>query len=73
MRKRVNEQQDEIYELYELQDRLEQYTRKNSVSTVFCGEFIRKNWVIYFGVTYKDVDRFRKGRSTNYSAWKPAR
>ena len=31
MRKRVNEQQDEIYELYELQDRLEQYTRKNSL------------------------------------------
>ena len=30
-KKRVNEQQDEIYELYELQDRLEQYTRKNSV------------------------------------------
>ena len=29
MRKRVNEQQDEIYELYELQDRLEQYARKN--------------------------------------------
>lgn len=29
-RKRVNEQQDEIYELYELQDRVEQYTRKNS-------------------------------------------
>ena len=28
MRKRVNEQQDEIYELYELQIRLEQYTRK---------------------------------------------
>ena len=30
-RKRVNEQQDEIYEPYELQDRLEQYTRKNSL------------------------------------------
>ena len=30
-RKRVNEQQDEIYELYDLQDRLEQYTRKNSL------------------------------------------
>ena len=30
-KKRVNEQQDEIYELYELQDRLEQYTRKNSL------------------------------------------
>lgn len=30
-RKRVNEQQDEIYELYELQDNLEQYTRKNSL------------------------------------------
>lgn len=30
-RKRVNEQQDEIYELYELQDRMEQYTRKNSL------------------------------------------
>ena len=28
-RKRVNEQQDEIYELYELQDRVEKYTRKN--------------------------------------------
>jgi len=28
-RKHVNEQQGEIYELYELQDRLEQYTRKN--------------------------------------------
>ena len=32
-KKRVNEQQDEIYELYELQDRLEQYTRKNSRDT----------------------------------------
>ena len=31
VRKRVNEQQDEIYELYELQDRMEQYTRKNSL------------------------------------------
>ena len=30
-RKRINEQQDEIYELYELQDRLEQYTRKKSL------------------------------------------
>ena len=30
-RKRINEQQDEIYELYELQDRLGQYTRKNSL------------------------------------------
>ena len=30
-KKRINEQQDEIYELYELQDRLEQYTRKNSL------------------------------------------
>ena len=30
-RKRVNEQQDEIYELYELQDKLERYTRKNSL------------------------------------------
>ena len=30
-KKRVNEQQDEIYELYQLQDRLEQYTRKNSL------------------------------------------
>ena len=30
-RKRVNEQQDEIYELYVLQDKLEQYTRKNSL------------------------------------------
>ena len=29
MRKRVNEQRDEIYELYELQDRLEQYARKS--------------------------------------------
>ena len=27
-RKRVNEQQGEIYELYELQDRLEQYARE---------------------------------------------
>ena len=27
----VNEQQDEIYELYQLQDRLEQYTRKSSL------------------------------------------
>ena len=33
IRKRVNEQQYEIYELYELQDRLEQYTRKNSLET----------------------------------------
>ena len=32
-RKRINEQQDEIYELYEVQDRLEQYTRKNSLET----------------------------------------
>ena len=31
IRKRVNEQQDEISELYELQVRLEQYTRKNSL------------------------------------------
>ena len=31
MKKRVNEQQGEIYELFELQDRLEQYTRKNSL------------------------------------------
>ena len=31
MRKRVKERQDEIYELYDLQDRLEQYTRKNSL------------------------------------------
>jgi len=30
-RKRANEQQDEIYELYELQDRVEQYTRKHSL------------------------------------------
>lgn len=27
----INEQQEEIYELYELQDPLEQYTRKNSL------------------------------------------
>ena len=32
------------------------------VSTVFCGEFFGKNPAfIYFDVTYKDVDRFRKG------------
>ena len=30
-KKRINEQQDKIYELYELQDRLEPYTRKNSL------------------------------------------
>jgi len=28
---RINEQQEEIEERYDLQDRLEQYTRKNSV------------------------------------------
>ena len=31
LRNRLNDQQEEIYELYELQDRLEQYTRKNSL------------------------------------------
>ena len=31
LRNHVNDQQEEIYELYELQDRLEQYTRKNSL------------------------------------------
>ena len=31
------------------------------VSTVFCGEFFGKNRDLYFDVTYKDVDRFRKG------------
>ena len=31
LRNRPNAQQEEIYELYELQDRLEQYTRKNSL------------------------------------------
>ena len=31
------------------------------VSTVFCGEFFGKNRALYFDVTYKDVDRFRKG------------
>ena len=30
-KKRVNEQQEEIYELYDCQDKLEQYTRKNSL------------------------------------------
>lgn len=30
-KKRINEQQEEIAELYDLQDRLEQYTRKNSL------------------------------------------
>ena len=30
-RKRINQQQDELYELYELQDQLEQYTRKHSL------------------------------------------
>ena len=30
-RKRINDQQEEIGELYDLQDRLEQYTRKNSL------------------------------------------
>ena len=30
-RKCINQQQDELYELYELQDQLEQYTRKNSL------------------------------------------
>ena len=31
LRNRLNDQQEDIYELYELQDRLEQYTRKNSL------------------------------------------
>ena len=31
------------------------------VSTVFWGEVFGKNRVLYFGVTYKDVDRFQKG------------
>ena len=31
LRNCLNDQQEEIYELYELQDRLEQYTRKNSL------------------------------------------
>ena len=31
LRNRLNDQQEEIYELYDLQDRLEQYTRKNSL------------------------------------------
>jgi len=31
LRNRLNDQQEVIYELYELQDRLEQYTRKNSL------------------------------------------
>ena len=31
------------------------------VSTVFCGEVFGKNRVSYFGVTYNDVDRLRKG------------
>ena len=30
-KKRINDQQEEIAELYDLQDRLEQYTRKNSL------------------------------------------
>ena len=30
-RRRINEQQDEIYELYELQNRLEQDTRKKNL------------------------------------------
>ena len=30
-------------------------------STVLCGEFFSKNQAIYFDVTYKDVDSFRKG------------
>ena len=30
-KKRINDQQEEIGELYDLQDRLEQYTRKNSL------------------------------------------
>ena len=29
-KKRINEQEEELSELYDLQDRLEQYTRKNS-------------------------------------------
>ena len=33
LRNRLNNQQEEIYELYDLQDRLEQYTRKNSLET----------------------------------------
>ena len=33
LRNRLNAQQEEIYELYELQDRLEQYTRKNTQET----------------------------------------
>jgi len=31
VKKRLDEQQEEIAELYDLQDRLEQYTRKNSL------------------------------------------
>ena len=31
------------------------------VSAVFCEEFSGKNRALYFVVTYKDVDRFRKG------------
>ena len=31
------------------------------VRTVFCGVFVGKNRALYFDVTYKDVDRFRKG------------
>ena len=36
VRKRVNKQQDEIYELHELQDRLEQYTRKTVLRYMVC-------------------------------------
>ena len=32
-----------------------------AVSTVFCREIFDKNRALYFDVTYKDVDRFRKG------------
>ena len=31
------------------------------VSAVFCEEFSGKNRALYVDVTYKDVDRFRKG------------
>ena len=31
------------------------------VSTVFCREVFGKNRALYFDVTYKDIDRFRKG------------
>ena len=34
---------------------------KTSLFIVFCGEFFGNNRALYFDVTYKDVDRFRKG------------